>query len=663
MAQAPVKHDLELEKALGQIELIRRFEETLLELFSAGMLSGTTHTCIGQEVCAYGVVDALDRKRDIVFSTHRCHGHFLMYSPNVEGLLAEIMGRSTGICGGRGGSQHLAEHNFYSNGVQGGIVPVATGMALAEKMKGDGAVTVCFIGDGTLGEGAVYEALNMASLWQVPILYVLENNRYAQSTPTAKTTAGDLAARAEAFGIATDRRPADDPVGLKQYVAALVQSIRDKPNPFFQILDTERLAAHSKGDDDRDEEELELIRRSDPLVKLRNRVGADRAPVLHSEAKQKVESARKEVEQAAPATVGVVFEEQPQLVASNFADAFARPTASMPQLVVHNLNAALHDIMRDSSETLLIGEDIVDPYGGAFKVTRGLSSRFPDRVFSSPISESGIVGLGTGLSMRGFKPIVEIMFGDFLTLATDQIVNHLAKFRWMYNHSVETPIVIRTPVGGGRGYGPTHSQSLEKMFCGVPGLVTVSVSRRHDPGELLRRATLEDSRPVLVLEHKTLYGKTLEGKPLAGTAFELHPSEANALYPTGCWIPTGVDAEVTVVAYGAMADIVEAALFQSFEEDEIVCEYLVPAQLSPLNIEPILDSIRRTGRLLVVEEGTEPWGFGAEVLARVGESLRPAPQMARVGARHLPIPNARSAERQVLPDTSRIVAALRDLME
>ncbi len=665
MTRVPEKAEVTLGRALSRMELIRAFEERLLELFSEGKLSGTTHTCIGQEVCAFGVLEAIDRDRDIVFSSHRCHGHFLMYGDNVDGLMAEIMGRETGICGGRGGSQHLCERNFYSNGIQGGIVPVATGMALAEKLNKSSAVAVCFIGDGTLGQGAVYESLNMAALWDVPIIYVLEHNRYAQSTPTAGTTSGDVIARAEAFGIEAHRQQASDPIQVAAHMTEIIADVRQRPRPFFQVLDTERLAAHSKGDDDRNVAELDSIRASDPLIALRVRVGEAQSIASRATARDRVNNAVAHAESAPPARIDLEIESHGYATepgaSTASAAAFASSNDSKAPLVVQNLNRALHAIMTECHETFLIGEDLVDPYGGAFKVSRGLSTRFPDRVLSTPISEAGFVGLGTGMSVRGFKPIVEIMFGDFLTLAADQIVNNLGKFRWMYNDQIETPVVIRTPVGARRGYGPTHSQSLEKMFCGVPGIVTVAMSRRHDPGELLRRAVIDDPRPVLFIEQKMLYPRPLQTRPLPGTVLDPHDSETDSLYPTGVWRPSDTPADVTVVTYGAMTDIVEDAILRSFEEDEVICEYLVPAQLSPLRLEPIADSVRRTGRLLVVEEGTGPWGFGSELVARISEEV-PSTRVRRVAARHLPIPNARSAEAQMLPNIGQIVQAIGKLL-
>jgi len=658
------------EALLARMLLIRSVEERLLSLFSEGKLFGTTHTCIGQESCAVGVVGALDLDRDIVFSTHRCHGHFLVYADAPDALMAEIMGRATGVSGGRGGSQHLCHRNFFSNGVQGGIMPVATGVALAEKRKNSGAVTVCFLGDGTLGEGVIYEAFNLASLWRVPILYVLEHNRYAQSTPTRLTTAGDVAGRAAAFGIASDRRAADDPVALIDHMRAVVDRVRGGEGPFFQILDTYRFAAHSKGDDDRDIEEVHYHRSKDPIARLSAAIGLDRSAELVAATAARVDAAVAAAEGAPHAKVDAARDEQEFEMRGRSDDCshatsgvWAHAAGEVREMVVQRLNRAMRDMMAGHEDVVFLGEDVLDPYGGAFKVSRGLSTRYGDRVLGMPISEAAIVGVSCGLGMRGFRPVAEIMFADFLALGADQILNHLTKFRWMYNGQVETPVVIRTPVGGRRGYGPTHSQCIEKMFLGVPGLVVVAISLRHDPGQLVRRAVLEDPRPVLFLEQKILYAKQPAVHPPDGYRFVLPSGEGNELYPTGLWRPTDVSADVTVVTYGAMTEIVEKALAECFEHDEVLAEYLVPAQIAPLRIEPIVESVRRTGRLVVAEEGTMPWGFGAEVIARVSEALANGPpRCARVAAHHLPIPCARPAEEAVLPDVARVVDAVRRVM-
>lgn len=244
---------------------IRRFEETLLDMFSEGRLVGTTHTCIGQEANAVGLIDHLDQSRDVVVSNHRCHGHFIAFTGDRLGLLAEVMGRVTGVSGGRGGSQHLCAPNFYTNGIQGSIVPLTTGMALAQKRGGDGIATV-FLGDGTLGQGVVYECLNIASLWQLPLLFVVEDNLYAQTTPRELAVAGSVTARAEAFGVAARHLASTDVREVHAAAGEAVQAVRTTGRPFMLVLETYRLAAHSKGDDTRAPEEIEARRAADPIA-------------------------------------------------------------------------------------------------------------------------------------------------------------------------------------------------------------------------------------------------------------------------------------------------------------------------------------------------------------------------------------------------------------
>jgi acetoin:2,6-dichlorophenolindophenol oxidoreductase subunit alpha len=283
------------ERLYADMVLIRRFEETLLDLFAAGKVSGTTHTCIGQEADAVGVVACLDRDVDVIVSNHRCHGHYLAFTDDVDGLLREVLGREGGVCGGKGGSQHLCAGNFYSNGVLGSTVPLAAGMALAERERGSGAVTTVFVGDGTLGQGVVYESLNIASLWHLPLLVVVEHNGYAQSTPSRLQLAGDVQARAAAFGIETDRRDTTDVTAVREAAAAAVAHVRANRQPFFLVLDTYRFSPHSKGDDFRDPEEVALRRECDPLVVAGSRLDDRVRDAVELACKRRLEEA---VEQA-----------------------------------------------------------------------------------------------------------------------------------------------------------------------------------------------------------------------------------------------------------------------------------------------------------------------------------------------------------------------------
>lgn len=245
--------------------LIRRFEERALTEFSTGKLFGTTHAYIGQEADAAGIFDVTE-SGDVVFSSHRCHGHFLAYGGDPYRLAAELMGRATGLVGGRGGSQHIHWRNFYSNGIQGGIVPLATGAALAEKVQQTGNVALAFLGDGTLGQGVLYESLNMASLWQIPVLFVVENNRYAQTTPIALGVAGSIAARFAAFEIKSWEKDSTDVLEIRSAAEDALAYVRKQSRPAALILHTYRFSAHSKGDDIRDRAEIAQAKEHDPLL-------------------------------------------------------------------------------------------------------------------------------------------------------------------------------------------------------------------------------------------------------------------------------------------------------------------------------------------------------------------------------------------------------------
>ena len=256
---------------------IRAFERMLLDQFALGRIGGTTHTCIGQEVTAVAVTAALDRARDCVFSNHRGHGHFLAYCGEVSPLLAEIFGRPDGVCGGHGGSQHLHRRNFYSNGVQGGSVGNAVGVALAEKTKRSGAVTCAWLGDGTFGEGLVYEAMNIASLWRLPIVFAVEANGIAQTTPTDMHLAGSLAARCRAFDIPFEEVSGTDLAEALAAATRVVDATRAEPRPHAIISHAVRLGPHSKGDDTREPARLQAAWTHDPVATLRREAasGAD----------------------------------------------------------------------------------------------------------------------------------------------------------------------------------------------------------------------------------------------------------------------------------------------------------------------------------------------------------------------------------------------------
>jgi pyruvate/2-oxoglutarate/acetoin dehydrogenase E1 component len=331
--------------------------------------------------------------------------------------------------------------------------------------------------------------------------------------------------------------------------------------------------------------------------------------------------------------------------------------------VLESLNTALHHLLDSDKRVLILGEDVLDPYGGAFKVTRGLSTKFADQVLTTPISEAGMVGIAAGMAIRGMRPVVEIMFGDFITLITDQLVNHITKFRWMYNDQVSVPMVIRTPMGGRRGYGPTHSQTLEKIFLGIPGLHILAPCDLGDPGQLLTDAVLVDDEPVLFIENKLLYlAHIQDATTLIDFNLVSSPSLKDIDYAP-VYTLTIRDAPppaITLVAYGYMATLAREAVWTLAFEHEIFSQLVILTQLAPLAAEPIFTSLQHTGRLLVVEEGTLAMGWGAEVLARASEMLGSNIQATRrIAARQLPIPASEPLEAVVLPELDEIIKAVK----
>jgi pyruvate/2-oxoglutarate/acetoin dehydrogenase E1 component len=336
---------------------------------------------------------------------------------------------------------------------------------------------------------------------------------------------------------------------------------------------------------------------------------------------------------------------------------------SQDTTVLASLNAGLRAAMSADERVIILGEDVLDPYGGAFKVTRGLSTQFPDRVLATPISEAGFVAVATGLALRGFRPVVEIMFGDFLFLAGDQIVNHAAKYRAMFNDQVRVPLVIRTPSGGRRGYGPTHSQSLEKHFLGAPGLWVVAPNSLGDPGELLRQAIFAVEDPVLFVENKIGYGEPLRtaipGYDIARLADGLSP------FPT-LWLQPQAPCDGLLVCYGGMTSFALEAATRLREREQLHLGLLVVSQLAPTPVSHF-DAILRDNvpaAVVTVEEAPAEGGWGAEIIATI-EQIRDTRQLApiryrRVGAMRTAIPSARTLEDRVLPQVDDILAAVLD---
>jgi len=631
---------------------IRGAETKLLELFAAGELNGTVHTCVGQELFPIVLARYL-RADDYVVSNHRGHRHYLSVTGDFEGLIAEVMGRTSGPSGGYGGSQHLRTARFYSNGIQGGMTPIAVGLAQALKEESTRNLCVCFIGDGTLGEGVVYEAFNLAAKWQVPVLFAIEDNGYAQSSSKRQTLAGSIAGRAAAFGIRYFEANIVDVRGLDETCGAATRYIRGELRPAIVHVHTTRLNSHSKGDDNRDCGEIQALRKRDIV----NR---------YQEAGLIDDVQASSIEQELVATVGRARSSAPLLEVNrncpvhNTAVGFRTVVSRSERRVVEQTNEALRRLLAQHSDLLFLGEDIEDgneftpgPYGGAFKVSRGLSHEYPGRVRNTPISEAGFTGLAIGRALAGKKTVVEIMFGDFCTLIIDQLLQHADKFPTMYGTDVALPLMIRTPMGGRRGYGPTHSQSIERLFMGMQNLVVLAVNHHLDIPALYSAALNGPPKPTFMIENKVLY--TIANTAMCPKGYAIEQSDER--FPTVRIKPARHPPSFTIFTYGHGLALAEAALVQLMHDYEVFGDIICPSALTPINLSPLIDSVSNTKRLLTVEEGSTFGALGAELISQLLEHGVALRSIRRLGNGTI-LPCSAKAEARLLPSSQDIVQCI-----
>jgi 2-oxoisovalerate dehydrogenase E1 component len=637
---------------------IRVFEELLLDLFSEGRISGTTHTCIGQEAVAATAL-AYIKDGDAVFSNHRCHGHYIAFGGDIKELLAEIMGKCSGVCSGRGGSQHLCYNTFFTNGIQGGMLPCAAGYAFASKLKGHDNIAIAFIGDGTLGEGIIYETLNMTSLWKIPLLIVIEDNGYAQTTPSNIGRAGNIIDRIRAFQIDCDEIESNDIVPLYKSFSNAFNFVRNNRKPFCQIVRTYRLAPHSKGDDFRDKEEIEQWRKKDPIKLAEQYIRKDDISTIWEQETQTIHGYIENIANEQEETLDMLHIGVTTSYKSANISLIPLTTACR---FVDSINAALLHICESTPEAIIMGEDILDPYGGAFKVTKGISTKFPDKVIPTPISEAAIAGVANGLSLNGMRPIIEVMFGDFITLMYDQILNHAAKFKWMYKNKVHVPVLIRMPTGGKRGYGPTHSQSIEKIFFGIPNILVVAPTHYHNPGQLMVNIYRNMDVPVIFVENKLLYSEQLVSSS-DGKAGLFFLKEKGELLPTLHFSLEEVSADATIICYGAGLKLALDAAFKLMIEDEINIEVICPALISPLPNSDIYSLISNGSRyILILDESFIDFGWSSEVAANLQDFDRQNKVeriIQRIGSEFTFISSSKSVEKSMFPSTDTLVEKIR----
>jgi 2-oxoisovalerate dehydrogenase E1 component len=583
---------------------IRRAEELLLEAFRDGHIRGTVHTCLGQELIPVLVNEYFPDS--FWFSNHRGHGHYLAKTADFAGLFAEILGREGSVSNGIGGSQHIYAKNFISNGIQAGQAGIAAGYASPRIGTNDSSVM--FIGDGTLGAGHLYEAWNIAAIESSRVLYIVEDNHIAQSTPSTNTFRGNLENRAKGFGLkylfADDSDFDSMESALNQAKLNLSINI-----PTVLHINTKRLGPHSKGDDNRANEEIKKLWDGDMLscLTLKENISINETGIKDIEDIFQEVLARKLVQNS-------LDNSELSLPVSTI-----QPPDSSPINVQTHINRSLLSMGDSEPELQFLGEDISDDlfhsgniYGGAFKVTSNLSTRFPDRVFSTPISESGLTGYGIGMALNGKSVIAEIMFGDFLTQNYDQIVHQLSKIPTMYGQRIPLKFVLRTAVGGGRGYGPTHSAPMDNILVGLPNVTVISINQFSNYLDILKWA-LGSSNPTIILEPKILYSQ--RHQPDVYDEYEFENNELRGFHNLR---PKVQEPQVAILTHGGISSLVLQSLQELAEQHEIFVEVVILEVLSPFIPDQIIEIIKRCGsKIVIVEESINGAGAGSFAFSKL----------------------------------------------
>ena len=638
---------------------IRGFDEKVAELFQAGDIKGTAHSYVGEEAIASAVGQLL-REDDYMASNHRGHGHCIAKGADMARMMAELMGRETGYCRGLGGSMHIADMDLNilgANGIVGAAMPLSCGAALASKLSGKGQVVVAFFGDGANNQGIFHESMNLAAVWKLPMIFVCENNQYALSTSYRRTTAVErVALRAPAYGIPGQTIDGNDVVEVYHAINEAVERARAGEGPSLVECLTYRWGQHSMRAnlrDPRPQEEFDAWKARDPLKLTEKQLlqgkmaTKKRLAAIDKAAESELDGAIS-FGRGSPEPVLSIMDTA--VYAPHIDCAEPGPVGERELSFTQALNEALHQEMARDERVLLMGEDVAET-GGIFGVSKGLLEAYgEERVRDTPISEATFVGCGVGAAIAGLRPVVEIQIFDFVALTMDMLVNQAAKFRFMLGGKNTVPLVVRGPQGGGIRMAAQHSQSLEAWFTHVPGLVVVAPSTPYDAKGLLVSA-IRDDNPVIFLETKMLY-LTSNG-PV--------PEELYAI-PIGKADVKRQGTDVTVVATMAMVPRV-LQVAQQLEREGISVEVIDPRTLRPLDEETILNSVRKTNRLVIAHEAWQKGGFGAEVAALVVEKAfddLDAP-IVRCGALDVPMPYNDNLEREVIPSQERIAQAIKSV--
>jgi len=641
--------------AYRQMSTIRAFEERCLELGTEGLVSGSVHVCCGQEAIPVGAMSALG-ERDRVVATYRGHGWAIACGVPLEPLLAEICQRAGGINGGRGGSAHLAAPQyrlFGENSIVGAGVPIAAGLALAADARDEDAISLVSIGDGAINQGATGEGLAFAAARNLPLVVICESNGWSELTPTATMMRASITARAAGYGIEAHEVDGCDPAAVEAAVAAAAATARQGQGPVFLECRTVRLLGHYNRDIEhyRPKQDRAFAEEQEPLARARasSELSEEQLDAADAEARAAVDAATEAV-RAMPEPDPA--EAREHLFAAPAPDGATVEGEEGPgeELTYQKaVNSALREELANRPELLVYGED-VGGAGGIFGISRGLQEEFgAERVADTPIAESAILGSAVGAAMAGMRPVVEIMWGDFLLVALDQLVNQAANVRYVSRGELQAPLVVRTQQGVTPGSCAQHSQSLEALLAHVPGIKVGLPATPHDAHAMLR-AAIADPDPCLLFEARSLY----QVKGPVDLEAPLEPAAGARLRRRG--------GDVSIITWGTMvAPVLEAA--DRLAERGVAATVLDLRWLCPLDLDAISEAVALSGRVLVAHEANLTAGFGAEISAGIHErhfDELDSP-VVRLGAPDSRIPAAPALQRALIPGVEDILRCCDEL--
>ncbi|WP_051683928.1 thiamine pyrophosphate-dependent enzyme [Blastococcus sp. URHD0036] len=635
---------------------IRGFEQAASKLYADTEVPGFVHLSIGQEATAVGACWHL-RDDDAITSTHRGHGHCLAKGLDMTEMFAELMGREGGTCSGRGGSMHIADPRLGilgANGIVGAGLPIITGAGTAAQIRGDGGVAVGFFGDGAVAQGMFHESVNLAAVWDLPVVFFCENNHYSEFSREEDQHRAGLALRAVGYGVRYESVDGNDVVAVAELMQRLVGELRAGAGPVIVEADTYRWHGHYEGDPIRyrEAEELAAWKLRDPLVVARARLadlGVD-AAVAMSIDREVDEEVRAAIDEARRSP----FPDPASLLDFVWVEEDDTPEREPEQGEVFKTMDAVREALTFELEhdpTVFVAGIDVGRGGNVFGLTRGLAERFPGRVRDTPISETAIVGGAVGAAMAGMRPVVEVMYMDFIGVCLDALMNQAAKLRFMTGGKASLPLVVRTQFGAGRSSGSQHSQSLEALLAHIPGLTVVMPS---DPVETygLLRSAIRSPNPVVFVENRLQYG------------MKAPRPNADHLIPLGKARIVRPGRDVTVVTWSRMLQEVLAAATE-VAADGIEVEVVDLRTIAPFDRAAVLESLQRTRRLLIAHEAVMDFGVGAEIAALAANEgfwHLDAP-VVRVAPQAMPAPYSPALEKAWLPDRAVVADALRRLME